>query len=248
MNWRCNFFRFAATYFCFFSARNLSAQFSESDSNFYQTVISHAISIYHHTSGDQSGLYNGILYPGYPFVFKSGTPFFDSSRSDTGSVFYDGILYENLPLTYEDLKDVVIVKDNGYYIELNSKKLNEFTIPGHHFIRLEEKDGNNSGLITGFYELLFKDSIYVLKKTVKKIEDDLSSDNVVEKLITQTDYYYIRKDSSLYLVRNKKDVTAILPDKKKEILQFIKKNKLNFSDDKGSTLVQIATYYEQLRK
>jgi hypothetical protein len=248
MRWVSFFIKFTAIYFSFFSNLNGFAQLSAPDSNYYRSAVSTAINLYNRSSGDQSGLFNGMLYPGYPFLFKSGSPFFDSSRLDTGSVIYEGLLYEKLPLIYENLKDLVIINDNGFFIQLNNKKLNEFTIPGHHFIRQEENNKSNKSLTAGFYEVLYNGNIRVLKKTIKKIEDDLSSDNTVEKLITQSDYYFIKTDSTIFQVKNKKDIVDIFPDKKKEIKQFIKKNKLNFYDDKENTLIKITAYYEQIRR
>jgi hypothetical protein len=247
MNWHGIFFRFAATYSCIFSTGNIFGQLNPQDSNFYQSALSGTINLYNHSSGDQSELFNGILYPGYPFLFKSGSPFFDSSRSDTGTVLYAGILFSQLPLIYENLKDLVIINDNGYFIQLNNKKLTEFTFAGHHFIHLAENNKAGKNAITGFYEILYDGNIKVLKKTRKQIEDDLSSDNIVEKFITQSDYYFIQTESNFYEIKSKKDIHAIFTNKWKEIKLFIRRNQLKIKEDKGNTLVQITAYYERLR-
>jgi hypothetical protein len=230
-----------------FSAENLFAQLKEADSNLYQSAVSNAVSLYHASLTDQSGLCNGALYTGYLFRFKEGTPFFISEQRDSGSVFYDGILYQNLPLLYNNLDDVLIADDNGYPIKLNGKKVAFFTIPGHYFIRHEKAD-SGVGINTGFYEVLYNGSINILKKTIKKIDEDISNGHTVDRIIRASDYYYIQKDSIIYTIENKNDITEILPSRKKEILQFIKKNKLNFRKDKENALVQIAAYYEQIRK
>jgi hypothetical protein len=243
MKWDCIFFWIVSTCSCFFPAGHVIAQLSESDSSFYQLVVSGAVNLYHFSAGDQSGLYNGSLYPGYPFHFKNGSPFFNSNKLDTGSVIYDDILYENLPLLYDNLKDVVIIDDNGSQIQLNSKKISEFTLPGHHFIRLGKNDMNNSRIInTGFYEILYNGYNSVLKRVIKTIEDDLSSGEVVERVIHQSDYYYFKKDNAIYPAENKKDITAIFSDRKKEVQQFIRKNKLNLRKDKENVLLRIASY------
>ena len=247
MRWPNSSLRFAFIYLFLLSTKTLSAQLSGKDSGFYYAAVSQAVNLYHQSTGDQSGLYNGPMYTGYPFRFESGTPFFDNNSLDTGSILYDGIGYEQIPLLYENLKDLVIVMDNGYFIQLNSKKIKAFSIPGHRFIRLDENEKSLKGIRPGFYELLYNRQFSVLKKTVKQIMDDLSGDNVVQKLINQSDNYYIRKDSALYDIRGKKDLYALFPEKKKELQQFVKKNKLNFSDDRGSALVSIVAFYEKIR-
>jgi hypothetical protein len=244
----CLFLKFVLIYLFFFSTTPGFAQLSAPDSNFYKSAVSATINVYDRSTGDQSALYNCMLYTGYPFLFKSGSPFFDSTRLDTGSVTYDGKLYTHLPMLYENLKDLVLIKDIGFFVQLNDKKLHDFTIPGHHFVWIEENQKNNIGIISGFYEVLYDGNIRVLKKNVKQIVDDLSSDNVVEKVITQSDHYYLEKDSTLFQIKNKRDIMHFLSDKKKEIKQFIKRNKLNFYEDKGNALTQITAYYEQITK
>jgi hypothetical protein len=247
VKWYNRIWRTAFIFHYFFSSASASAQSNKSDSIFYESADSEAINFYRQNIGDQSGLYNGSLYSGYPFQFESGTPFFGSSHLDTGSILYDGILYEHVPLLYENLKDLVIIKDNGYFIQLNNKKVKEFSIPAHQFVRLDGNSNSNKEINTGFYELLNKDSIAVLKKTVKKIMDDLSGDNVVQKQISVADHYYIKTESAVYEIKNKKDIMAIFAGKKKAIQQFIKKNKLNLGDDEAGSLIRIVSYYEQIR-
>jgi len=70
----------------------------------------------------------------------------------------------------------------------------------------------------------------------------------VERTVLVSSHYYIKKDGIMYPVWKESDITDILQDKKKEIKQFIKKNKLKFRKDKDNVLVQIAAYYEQITK
>ncbi len=249
MKWHYVFPWFLSIYFCFFLAGPASAQMSGADSNFYQSALSRAINLYYESAADQSGLYNGALYPGYPFPFKEGDPFFNSNQFDTGSVVYDGLLYNRVQLRYDNLKDVVIINDNGYWIQLNDKKVNEFTIPGHHFISLGKKEVNIEGIDRWFYELLYPgDHILVLKKIMKTIEEDLSNGHDIERIIHTSNYYYIKKDSVLYPIEKKKDLNVVFPDKKKEIQQLFKKNKIKFRRDKENALLKVAAYFEPIRK
>lgn len=230
----------------FFISQNALAQLSEADSSFYQSAISNTINFYHSSEGDQSPLYNGISYIHYPFRFREGTPYFAIEKPDTGSVYYDGTFYNKLLLIYNDLDDKLLTDDNGYLLELNKKKITAFTSAGHHFIRIEKNSIND--IRPGFYEVLYSGTATVLKKTMKKNNEDLSNGQNVQHYISSEDHYYIQKDKIIYIADNKKETGGIFPDKKKEILQYIKKNKLNFRKDKENALIQIATYYAQIRK
>jgi hypothetical protein len=96
--------------------------------------------------------------------------------------------------------------------------------------------------------VLYNGTISVLKKTIKKIDDDISNGRSVEKIIKASDHYYIQKDNVIYTIENKNDVMEILPGMEREINLFIKKNKLDFRKNKENALIQLAAYYGQIRK
>jgi hypothetical protein len=248
MKWHGVFLSIVFIQACMLTPRILFAQSGDTDSNFYHSAVSAAIDLYHRSTGDQSGLYNGALYSGYPFRFKSGTPFFYSDAPESGSILYDGILYENLQLRYDNLKLAVMIKDNGYEIQLNNRKIESFSLHGHQLLHPADNDVNDGGISTGFYEILYAGNISLYKKTIKNIQEDLSSGQVVEHEILQQDHYYVKKDSTVYPVEGRKDFTALFPARKKELQQFIKRDKLNFNKDIENALLKLVVYCEQTRK
>jgi hypothetical protein len=227
----------------FFSAA-AAAQLHGDDSAFYSAAVSAACREYQLSIGDQSGLYNGMLYPGYTFSFTGESPLFNTGIPDTGFVRYDGLLYTGVLVYYDDLSQIVFTDDNGYKVQLDNQKLAEFSIGSHHFIQVK----NNQGTVPGFYELLYSGGIRVLKQVIKKMSDQVSPGGTAEKLITATARFYIQKGSVLYPVENKNDLAKVLSDRKKDILRFIKKNKLKFRGNGENTLPVIAAYYDQIRK
>ena len=226
-----------------------NAQLNKTDSAFYQSAILNAINIYHASAGDQTALYNGSLYYGYPFRFKQGTPYF---VADTvwikGSVTYDGILYKDVTIEYDNLQDFVIVQDSLYWVQLNGKKVSEFTLLNRHFVRLEKNNVNKDIVTTGFYEVLYNGNVSIFRKDIKQIHEEASIVEGVERAVIVSSHYYIKKGDMIYPVSKESEITDILPDKKKEIRQFLKKNKLKFRKDKDNTLLQVAAFYEQLTK
>ncbi len=225
------------------------AQQTGADTVILQSSLSAALHLYFSRASDQLGIFNGSLYPGYPFPFKKGSAFFSANRMDTGWVCYDGIVYERMPLKYDNLSGVVLVEDNGYMIELNSKSIGAFSIAGHLFIRLEKNDSSNKDVITGFYEVLFSGShIRLLKRIAKTVVDDLSGGELVEKLIQQEDFYYLCKAGTCFLVEGRGGIGDILSDRKTEVRQFMRKNKVKFREERENTLSELAAYYEQISK
>jgi hypothetical protein len=231
------------------SVTTIVAQLSPADSIFYQKAVNNAISLYHQSSGDQSGLYNGIQNGGYLFSFTEGNPFFYSDKPGAGTVVYDGVLYENLQLQYDELKEVIIVQDASHRIQLLNERISGFTVFNNRFTRLE-KDSLSSALVsTGFYNLLYEGKVSVLKKEIKELREELrSSSEGILRFIDVKKYYYIKKNNEYYAVKNKKSVLGIFADHRKEIQQYIRKNKLSFRKNPDETLVKTSGYYDRLIK
>jgi hypothetical protein len=196
----------------------------------------------------ESGLYNGSEYAGYPFSFTDGHPFFESPSPITGSIVYEGILYENVPLQFDMINELIIIRspDQRYQIQLFNERITGFDLLDHHFIRLI-KDSSNSDLISsGFYELLYERGTSVFKKEKKKINENVSATAGVTRTVLINDLFYLKKNGKYYYVKNKGAMMNILEDRKKEIKQFMHKNKLNFKRNTDNTLTQVAQYYDQL--
>ena len=244
MKLRCFFLFFIS--FLLFISEKLVAQLNEADSLVYQSALANAVHLYYAKTGDQLLLYNGPMYRGYAYRFRDGSPFFNVEKPDTGSVYYDEKFYEKILLLYNNLDDILLADDNGYLIQLNEKKIKSFTLAGsYHFIRIEKNDINNN-TPTGFYEILYTGYIDVLKKTIKKINEDLSNGHDIQHYITSEDHYYIKKNNAFFPIDNKNEVADLFPEKKKEILKFFKKNKLNFRKDKENALIQFDSHYQEI--
>ena len=233
----------------FISTEKTAAQLSSDDSVFYQKAINNAIAVYHQSIGDQSGLYNGIQYIGYPFTFKEGHPFFYTPDLSAGSVTYDGVYYANVLLRYDEIAEVVIIQDSIHRLQLHSSRISRFTVANNTFIRIV-KDSLGANLEkTGFYNLLYEGNTSVLKKEIKRIREEVqNTTDGVQRFIDEKKYYYIKKPNGYFTVNRKKDVFKILKDHKKEIQQYIKANDLSFKHDKDNLLIKVSAYYDQLTK
>jgi hypothetical protein len=234
-----------------FSASGVMAQLSADDSIFYQKAVNNTVAVYYQSTGDQSGLYNGSQYAGYPFAFKDAAhPFFFTNLFTTGSVVYDNILYTDAQLLYDEAGDVLIFRDTSHRLQLISDRISRFTIWGNNFIRIEKDSTARDIINTGFYNLLYQgEDIQVIKKEVKNIREDIRNnyDGVI-RYIEVKKYYYIKKNNTFYPVKNKKVVIEIFKDRKKEIQQYIKVNRLSFKNDRDNMLIKATAYYEQVTK
>lgn len=230
---------------CFvFSSFYSNAQFNPADSLLYSNAKQHAISLYHEFMRPETGLLNGAQYLNYAQTIQEGIPFFESPEFNKGSVIYNGMLYENIPLQYDLVRDelITIVPSSNYNICLINDKITGFNLLNHQFIRLI-KDSNDKVIKTGFYEVLYEGNIAAYKKQSKIIGEDVSSGKL-RTFIIESNTFYIKKSNNYYPITSKGSLLSILKDRKKEIQEFIRINKLNIRNDKNNALPKIAAYYD----
>ncbi|HEY4935935.1 MAG TPA: hypothetical protein VII44_05110 [Puia sp.] len=223
-----------------------SAQSQQEDSIFYQSALAHTTSLYFDQVGDQSRLFNGSLYQGLDLTFQVGSPFFLTDKATKGTVVYDSIPYPNLSIFYEDYRQYLVVLDQAFQLKLVNERVSSFTIAGHHFIYLF-LDSLNKGIPSaGFYEVLYPGRSKLLKLTYKKIRETLSVYDGLKRYMDETDNYYIWRLNSYVPVNTKRELLNFRYDHKKEIQRFIRKNKLDYRNDKDNTLIRVAAYYDQI--
>jgi len=223
-----------------------TAQSRQEDSIFYQSALTHTISLYFDQVGDQSRLFNGSLYPGFDLTFQTGSAYFLTDKATKGSVVYDNIPYPNLSIFYEDYRQYLVVMDQAYKLKLVNERVSSFTIAGHHFIYLF-LDSLNRGIPSeGFYEVLYTGRSKLLKYTSKKVREIISVSEGLRRYMDETNNYYIWRLNSYVVVNSKRELLNILYDHKKDIQRFIRKNDLDLKNDKDNALAQVAAYIDKI--
>jgi hypothetical protein len=219
----------------------LLGQNVKADSAFIADAKKNVIASYANGISAQSHLYNGSAYTEY-ISQNDEHPYFIDEWVE-GSVTYDEELHNNIPLLYDISLDRIIV-DNPYSIKkvmLVFEKVSDFTIKDHHFVQLK-----STPLPVGYYELGYdgQHKVYVRhRKTLQSKAVDYSVINLFE----EKKLYYIYKNGTFYSVRGKRSVLKLLEDKKKDLKEFIRNNKLQFGDDKARDISRLVQYYDQLK-
>jgi hypothetical protein len=237
---------FYITIIAIFFSSIVSAQDQQHDSSFTTIAVNNAIEVYHHTLDKASGIYNGAEYDGYSFRFEEGIPWFGAKDSVAGSVAYDGVLYRDIFMKYDEIKDMLVIWYNNDAIRLLNEKISHFNMQGHSFIRLIKDNQSRELVNTGFYEQLYTGKTTALKKTIKTIQEKSDISDGLLKTIDQKTYFYLRTTHGYISVSDKGDVTEALKDHKKEIKDFIGSNNLNFKKDPAGFLAKVAAYYDTL--
>lgn len=213
-----------------------------------QLTVRNAASVYFQSLSEQSGIYRGTEYTGYPYRLKSGHQFFESEAISYGSVFYDGILYENVPMRFDIIKDQLVVRyvDQVSGISLHNEKIDFFTLHNHHFIHIKEDNLNPPSLPAGFYDRVYNEGIEVLVNRSKGTLKEVSVEGNFITILKQKNNFFLKKGGVYYQVENSGSVLKVLGSKQKEIQEFLKKSNIKFRKDPENAIVQMVKYYDLL--
>jgi hypothetical protein len=217
-------------------------QLTQADSSQYHTT-ENEIDLSNDFVQLPSHLYNGIEYVNYDSQID-GHQFFESPVLEEGSVRYNGILYRNVPMVYDIMKDELAIEHfyKYYKISLISERISQFSLLNHTFVRLVTN--NQANIRTGFYEKLYDGQVKVLAKRSKIMDEEIVHQRVKRRFV-QKDRYYVYKDKAYYEVKNKKGAIRILKDRKKEIRKFLQQHQAQFTTLEQA-LVGISQFYDTL--
>ncbi len=224
------------------------AQSPADDSISFVKTLNNALAVYYQSAGDQSRLFNGTGYTGYPFVFAEGSPFFLTDKGLKGSILYDKVEYQDVDLLYDELMGAVIVQDENHRIQLSNDRISGFTMGNYPFVRIVHDSLSNSTPATGYYNILYEGKLSVLKKQIKTIRLVYSFSQELTRVIDLKTIYYFRNNNAYSPINDQKELLNFFPQRKKEIQHYIKTNKLNFKKDPDNLLVKVAVYYDQQTK
>ncbi len=236
---------FAIVFLCFGHEVSFGQTQTEKDS--HQLAIKNTVSRYYKSLGEQSGIYYGPAYIGYPYQLSNGHQFFESPNLTQGTIFYNGMLYQDIPMWYDLVKDEVVVQniDSLSMISLHNERIDYFSLLGHYFIKISQD--SSSSLSTGFYDQIYKGKTEVLVRRYKGTLEDVSTEGIFTKILKQKNEIYLKKEGKYFSVLSSGSVLKALGNKQKEILSHLKKNAIKFKKDPEKAIVMMVSYYDQLK-
>ncbi|MFC6999243.1 hypothetical protein [Rufibacter roseus] len=228
-----------------FIVTNVFAQHNAADTLSSQKLLSYPVSLFHKATESQSHLFNGPQYVDYRKQNRDGHQYFFHDEVATGKVLYDGVVYANVPMLYDVVRDEVVIEMNGFLKQkLVSEKISEFNLHNRYFRRVIAQD--STSLSTGFYDVLHNgNATDLLAKRRKVIEYVIEDNKELEKFISK-DKFYIGKNKKFYLVNSKSSVLKVFSDKKKELKKFARANKLQFRKAREAAILALVQHYDSL--
>ena len=223
-------------YFCL--ALSAGAQSNPADST--QSIPAARATIYYQAFiGQDAALYNGVAYQ-QNYRGIEGDPYFQTANLKTGSITYEEITYNHIPLLYDLIHDQVAIADKtGQLLIPAPNKLHRFSFDDHTFVRLTV---NNTD---GYYELLSPGNATLLVHHTKVIKEKIES-NDLRRIVSSEDHYFLYKQGRYYPVESGKHLLTLLADKKAQLRQYQRSQHIRFRKDPEQGMKAIVEYYNQL--
>jgi hypothetical protein len=221
------------------------AQDSATESRIIKEAQDNAVASYYKFTDKRARLYNGVEHVGYLYTIK-GFAYYLTDQWVKGSVVYDGLAFEQVPMMYDAYRDKVIVLHfNGYRLTLLSEKVTGFDLHGHHFVRHSYDSLAKSSLPTGFYDYLYQGKKTTVLARRLKLLDEKLTDRVEQEFLPSTNYT-IYKDSIYHSCNSRRALLHTFGNRMKDVRRYLRKNKIKYKQDRENTIIQAAKYYDTL--
>lgn len=179
--------------------------------------------------GDYAPLFVGRMEQPYVLKLYSGNPYlFDNDALIEGKVSFDGIIYNNVLMRYDNLAHNLVVSTpaSTIYMIPDSRHTDWFEINGVRYVH----DAEN---VDAFSRLCYDaNGVRLLEHVYKIINGDIQKDDHYERNIeTKTQYKIVLSDGNIAKVKNSRDIIRLFPELKKSIKAIVKANDLNFNKE-----------------
>ena len=178
-------------------------------------------------------LYVGAVEPQYPKSLWHDIPYYKGNTNFyKGRVSYHGVVYDDVKLRFDLLKQCVVVFPPGEraFCLPEQEFIDWFEMDSHRYVHDPEDslrytsllcDGSSNGvrLYHSVWNILDAERTFGGKRYLKTIS-------------TEEHYLLITPDGEMYHVKRASDVAKLFPEQKKQIKQFVRKNHLSFSKSK----------------
>ena len=212
-----------------------------------QTVVEKDIQSYLNQVAGYSVIYSGKAEEPYSLEFVDH-PYLGSDKFSAGTLCYNGIIYTDVMLRYDTYKGGFLVRHPGllFGVELKTERVNWAVLNGHKIVASKEVGWENTP-DNGFLILLHED-VYPVIKVSKSVARNRKEGQIVEFYFKFENQYYICVDGVCHLLKNKKSVLDLFPDKKGELNQYANQKRLNFKGNPDTAYVELVKYYESLSR
>ena len=185
---------------------------------------------YFSSASDFARLYVGAIEPQYSKSLWHDMPYYKGNADlYKGRISFHGVVYENVQLRFDQLKQCVVVLPPGERVLCLPEQdfVDWFEMDGHRYVRDPEDslryasllcDGSANGVC-----------LYHCEWKALAPERLFGGRKYLKTLYSEEHYTLVTPDGEMHHVKRASDVAKLFPEQKKQIRQFAKRNRLSFS-------------------
>jgi hypothetical protein len=212
-----------------------------SDYLFSQANVDVAAAEYLDVVGNRSLLYYGKAHIEHPRA--TNHPYMYDSQFTNAYISYRGVSYPNVWLRLDLANDEMIIRSPGHQsIVLSPQYVDFVRIHGQTVIYFGGDNLKNSPS-AGYYALLHAGKCTALRKERAYRTFAQSSARYTFQITTN---YFLLKDDTYHIIRNKRAFYKILYPHKTELKRFVASNNLNFRRNTSEFISLTLQEYEKL--
>lgn len=197
---------------------------------------------------ENTGIINGTKYT-VPLQTSDSHPFYNSRVGAKGNITFVTQPYFNLTLLYDIYSDEIIVQQRRAtgveaLIKLYKPNVESFKIHDHNFRNYRDHIAQKLGMASGFYDVLFENSIFTLIAKRKKNTEVSVGDRIQYE---NEDHYFFIGNGKFTPFRGMKSFYQLLDDKAliSELRSFVSKNNLKIKTS-DSDLIRVARHCDTI--
>lgn len=192
-------------------------------------------------------LYNGRAWRNLYYKIQ-GDQFLFNSGFIPGSVTIRGRTFQEQSVRFDCYNDeLLLLTDKGIILQLNKELIDEFTLEYNNRVFMFRNFKTDSARsLTGFVNVLSEGAVSLFVKYSKEVLI-LAVENKFD-LFAETIRIYVEKDGITNRISNKGDLLRLVGDRKQQVRDYIKSNRIRFSKKDPETIRPVIDYYNSLQQ
>lgn len=192
-------------------------------------------------------LYNGRVWRNL-YQHIDGTQFLLSADFLHGSVTINGMTFNSpeLMLKLDLINDeLLLLTDRGSTLQLNKQMVDRFILNyDSQWLQFRNLDADSLNEVSGYVNVIHdgKTALYVKYKKEIRLRDGPGDRDT----FIQTHRIYLLKDGIAHQVKNRKNLVRLLKDRKAEVKDFMRTNRLRFSRSNPASFAPVLEFYDNL--
>jgi hypothetical protein len=185
---------------------------------------------YFTSASDFARLYVGAVEPQYQKSLWHELPYYKGNNNMyKGRISYHGVVYDDVQLRFDQLEQRVVVLPPGEKVLCLPEQefIDWFEMDGYRYVHAPEDGSRYAALLCDGSSngICLYHSVWKIYGGVSILEGE----KLLKSLSTEEQYTLVTSDGEIHPVKRASDVTKLFPEQKKQIKQYVKKNRLSFS-------------------